>query len=113
VERAGTVSYGIEELLALETELRSRRPESGAVGARPSHESYQNALRALGYELDRERAHDIAFDEMEDGYVVTYQVEGDEPKARIAIFGPKNALLGDAYARRRLRPAEKPTRESA
>jgi hypothetical protein len=79
---------------------RKRRPNGAA--------SYEDFLRALGHELNEALAASILIDEIENGFVVTYQAHdmkesGLLPRKKIVIMGPEELqlLMDEAYARRR------------
>jgi hypothetical protein len=63
-------------------------------------------LRALGYELERVPAYSLLLDELEDGFLVTYQyvdaTGGYLIHKRLVVLGPqdKDSLLGEARSRR-------------
>ena len=95
--------YSHQGLLSMEADMKRRKGHS--VGSPQG--KYQDILRALGYELDQVGAHNIVFDEMKDGFLVTYSfLDASDRRTlqkRAAIFGPKGNLLEDAYARRKPR----------
>jgi hypothetical protein len=97
------------ELKELSAELeRRRRRKSFPFGSKESAgpNSYENVLRALGYELDEVQAYSILIDEIDDGMVITYQYlsphEGFNARKRMVILGSDamQAVLQDAEARR-------------
>lgn len=92
-----------DDLQDLESILRGQRAAGSGAAVRAGR--YQDVLRALGYELDRVRAHSVQIEELQDGFVVRYR----RPEAtddtviwhsETTIWGPARALLDDAYARR-------------
>jgi hypothetical protein len=71
--------------------------------------NYEDLMRALGYELDYVKAYSLLIDELDDGYVVTYQFlkpsEGFNVRKRMVILGQDTmrAVLRDAHKRREQR----------
>jgi hypothetical protein len=102
-----------KELLSLSNELDHRRRRKafrfGAKEHAEDHRTYENVLRALGYELDQVQAYSILIDEIDDGMVVTYQYlnpqEGFNARKRMVILGGEamNGVLVDAESRREQR----------
>ncbi|HEX6507696.1 MAG TPA: hypothetical protein VF221_08710, partial [Chloroflexota bacterium] len=82
-----------------------RRPISG----RRTHKgkpSYQNFLRALGYELEDAGAFSILVDELDDGYLLTYQFYDPDSgfmlhKHRVALHADEAGRIVDVAAMRR------------
>jgi hypothetical protein len=68
--------------------------------------SYEDLLRALGYELDHVRAYSLLIDELDEGVVVTYQfikpAEGFNVRKRMVLLGQDamRSVLQDAQSRR-------------
>lgn len=106
-------------LARLSSQELSEREQDGGGGwkrrsfpfARNTHEAatYENILRALGYELDYVEAYSLLIDELEEGIVVTYQylkpTEGFNARKRMVILGSEalDAVLDDARSRREQR----------
>jgi hypothetical protein len=77
---------------------------------------YQDFLRALGHELDDERASSVLLDELSEGYLMSYQKldprHGFRPVKRVLILRPpeQKVILERAHGRRaRLPEPEKGT----
>lgn len=98
------------DLLTREAELRKQKRRklrwSASTGsAKPSR--YEDVLRALGYELEKGEAHMMALDEVDDGFVLTYQAysphEGYMLRKRLLVLGPdqQDMVLTAAYRRRK------------
>jgi hypothetical protein len=68
--------------------------------------TYQDFLRALGYELNDLGAKEILIDQVDDVFLVTYQAidphSGLLPHKHMAVLGKEEiqALMNEAYARR-------------
>jgi hypothetical protein len=104
-----------EELLSLSSELERRRRRGrgfffgGGKEQPEENRTYENILRALGYELDQVQAYSILVDEIDDGMVVTYQYlnprEGFNARKRMVILGGEamRNVLEDAQSRREQR----------
>jgi hypothetical protein len=101
--------FGYEELrLAAERReqqlihRRKDRSDSAAPGS-----SYEDLLRALGHDMQKLPAYTVVLDELEDGFLVTYQcyepLTGFMPRKRMAVFGAaeRQLLLDTAHGRRR------------
>jgi hypothetical protein len=98
------------EIKDLTVELERRRRwgsfRLGHKGPGSGKPTYENMLRALGYELDQVLAYSILVDEIDDGMVVTYQYlnpqEGFNARKRMVILGSEvmHAVLEDAQVRR-------------
>jgi hypothetical protein len=97
-----TARFGNDELLERQAEMerhRARRPPSVAA-------SYQDFLRALGFELEERSAYSILVDELEDGFLITYQYvkpeQGYVLRKDMVVTGPgeKGAILKHAHERR-------------
>jgi hypothetical protein len=63
---------GYSELTTLDRELKKKRRPFG-LGLRRGGHRYEDTLRALGHELDAARAYSLLVDEVDDGFLVTYQ----------------------------------------
>jgi hypothetical protein len=63
---------GYREISALDRERRKERRPFG-LGARRGKRRYGDTLRALGHELDVAKAYSLLVDEVDDGFLVTYQ----------------------------------------
>ncbi len=95
-------------LLSLADELENRRKRRAfpRLGREAPQATYENLLRALGYELDGIDAYSILIDEVDEGMLVTYQylrpTEGFQARKRMVILGPEavQSVLEDARARR-------------
>jgi hypothetical protein len=97
-----------QDLLQMTRDLMGRRgqeEDEGTVPGKPS-DSYQNFMRALGWELDQMPVSDVLLDEVGDNIVVTY-LELDprqgyvlQKKMAVVEPGERRAILQDAYARR-------------
>lgn len=97
-------------LLSISHERQQKRRRQSMFGrAGQAKTTYENVLRALGYELDVVEAYSILVDEIDDGMVVTYQylnpTEGFNAKKRMVILGSDvmKSVLQDAEARREQR----------
>lgn len=94
--------FGHDELLERQAEMERHRARSSPTGAG----SYQDFLRALGFELESRSAYSILVDELEDGFLVTYQYlkpeEGYILRKAMMVAGPdeKGAILQHAHERR-------------
>lgn len=107
---AGAVKLSNVELLALTYQRdRKRRRKSfpfGRVEEASHSDCYENRLRAIGYELDSVGAYSVLLDELEDGWLVTYQflrpTDGFNAHKRMVILGHSEmqAVLDDALERR-------------
>ncbi len=97
------------DLLSLTHELerkRKRRPFSLFQANQEPGGSYENILRALGFELDQAEAYSLLIDELDDGMIVTYQYlrpsEGFQARKRMVILGTDamEAVIESAKDRR-------------
>lgn len=74
-----------------------------------STQTYENVLRALGYELDQVEAYSLLIDEVDEGMLVTYQylrpTEGFTTRKRMVILGDDavRAVVEEAEQRREQR----------
>lgn len=97
--------------LAGDVDRRRRRKafHFGGGGGSTERRTYENILRAIGYELDQVQAYSILLDETDDGMVVTYQYlnpqEGFNARKRMVILGTEamRGVLDDAQSRREQR----------
>ena len=94
--------FGHDQLMNAQAEMerhRARHPPSGA-------DSYQDFLRALGFELEERSAYSILVDELEDSFLVTYQYlkpeQGYVLRKAMIVAGPdeKGAIMQHAHERR-------------
>jgi len=69
------VHLPVDELLQWGEELKRKKTRRAFRSHAPITEdhSYENVFRALGFELDTLEAYSILVDELEDGFLVTYQ----------------------------------------
>ena len=96
------------ELLSLSTELEHKRKRKGFSFSQKESSvgTYENVLRALGFELDQAEAYSLLIDELDDGMVVTYQYlrpsEDFQARKRMVILGAEAmaAVIEDAKSRR-------------
>ena len=78
-------------------------PSSGEAAA----ETYQDLLRALGHEFDEVTAQSLLLDELDDGFLVTYQYRDPRKSTlwrkhlAIVAIDQQRSLLNQACARRR------------
>ena len=89
-----TLTYSHEDLLAQSKTVRLqpllRHPFNAGKRLKRGKPSYQDFLRALGYELEDAGAYAILVDELDDGYLLTYQFYNPESgfmlhKHRVAL----------------------------
>lgn len=113
------VSFTKSDLLALDEEARRNRRiirllsgRSGKAGhVRGS--TYQQMFRALGSQLDAAEAYGLLIDEVEEGFLVTYQHlqsrDGYQSRKQLLILGDDalEIIMTDARARREHRQAGK------
>lgn len=106
------VRLSLEELSERDRDagsLSKRRQLPFASRNNREESTYENILRALGYELDYVEAHGVLIDELEEGIVVTYQFlkpsEGFNARKRMVILGSEalDSVLEDARSRREQR----------
>jgi len=106
------VTMNADEVASLAAEVDRRRRRKAfhfGGGNAGEHRTYENILRALGYELDQVQAYSILVDEIDEGMVVTYQYlnpqEGFNARKRMVILGTDamKSVLEDAQARREQR----------
>jgi hypothetical protein len=94
--------YSHDELLQRQAEMERHQARGSPAGAG----SYQDFLRALGFELETRSAYSILVDELEDGFLVTYQYlkpeEGYVLRKAMIVAGPGEigAILQHAHERR-------------
>jgi hypothetical protein len=100
-----------EELIVPERQgVKGRAPLRGPLARSPltSHaRSYRNVLRALGHELDEVSAQSLLLDQLDDGFLVSYEYPDPRNPVRcrkhmaIVTVKEQQALVQQAYARRR------------
>jgi hypothetical protein len=105
--------FAHHDFISLERQARTQRDQRHGTGARPngsSHpKSYEDLLRALGHELDAASAETVLIEELDDGFLVTYQYRdpGDASTWRkhMAVLVREQAqrLIKQATARRQLK----------
>lgn len=101
----------MHDLLILAEELERKRRRKALFGSKTdtAGKTYENVLRALGYELDQAEAYSILVDEIDEGMLVTYQylnpIEGFNARKRMVILGSNavHSVLSDAESRREQR----------
>lgn len=102
------VKYADVLKLTAEVERKRKRNLFG-FGSRqpdPTTGRYENTLRALGYELDTAQAYSLLIDEVDEGFLVTYQylnpTQGFMVRKRMVFLNLHSIehVLSDAYARR-------------
>lgn len=83
-----------------------RHPRGGAKRFRHGKPTYQDFLRALGYELEEAGAYSILMDELDDGYLLTYQFYNPDSgfllhKHRVALHADEAGEIVNAAGMRR------------
>lgn len=109
------VRFGFDELRQTgqdRQELRER--DRGDQDTAVETDSYEDFLRALGYELEQARAYSVLVAEIEDGFVVTYEYlnpgEGYMVRKRMSLIGADQRREILQAARERWACSEKPRR---
>jgi hypothetical protein len=105
------VHLSYHDLLSLNGQLEQKRRRRAFSFAKQENEknTYENILRALGYELDAVEAYSLLIDEINEGMLITYQYfrpnEGFNARKRMVILGADavRTVLEDAEARRERR----------
>lgn len=102
-----------DDFISLERQarvVRGQTPHSGARATRSLHaKGYEDLLRALGHELDAAAAGAVLLEELDNGFLVTYQYRdprnGPMWRKHMAVLEPEQeqTLLKQAAARRRLK----------
>lgn len=93
----GVLTFTFEELKAKSRGNRMQPLLRHPIGGRRSKKgkpTYQDFLRALGYELEDAGAYVILLDELEDGYLLTYQFYN--PDSGYLLHKHRVALQADA-----------------
>jgi hypothetical protein len=118
-ERA-LAEFSLDEMIAFRTELEHRRAAAlaragkmtNAVPATPEPGRYQDVLRALGWELDDQRAYNILVQELDEEMLVTYDFldprDNYLPFKVMVRLGQQEleGMMTAAYRRRRLEPVQ-------
>jgi hypothetical protein len=97
-----------DELPSSAARIRREREHNrkGDVDEAAPFQTYEDLLRAVGYELDLLEAHNLVVDEVDDSFMVTYQFlspsKGYLPRKRLIVLGPREVrrLIDDAHSRR-------------
>lgn len=111
-----TLTFGLEDLLNRSKAVRFqpllRHPLNAGKRLKRDKPSYQDFLRALGYELEDAGAYAILVDELDDGYLLTYQFYNPESgfmlhKHRVALQADGAGEIVNVASMRRGRVARK------
>jgi hypothetical protein len=100
-----TRHVGYAELVSLDHVLKRKKRPFGLGIKRTTHR-YENTLRALGRELDAAKAYSLLIDEVDQGFLVTYQYlkpsQGFLVRKRMVFLDVDSIerVLEDAYDRR-------------
>jgi hypothetical protein len=111
----GVLNFSFEELKAKSRGNRMQPLLRHPIGGRRSKKgkpTYQDFLRALGYELEDAGAYLILLDELEDGYLLTYQFYNPDSgfllhKHRVALHADSAGEIVNVASMRRGRVARK------
>lgn len=89
-------------------QIQQRRKPSGPKHHQGVWAAFPNGhadfFRALGYELDQERAHSVLIDELEDGVVVSYSIpDGEGWRKKMVTLSVEHIeqILNEAFNRRK------------
>ena len=105
--------FAHDDFIPLERQARTMRGQAGRPGARGNGSAhgkhYEDLLRALGHELDAASAETVLVEELDDGFLVTYQYRDAKNapvwRKHMAVLqsAQERKLLKQAAARRELK----------